>query len=421
MKRLSLLLAFLSACAPQEDAPTYHQHVAPLLDRYCGGCHQAGGIAPLTLQSYADVVRSAAPSRRAIAAGTMPPWPPSEAGAPLRFSRALAPEHRALLLRWLDGGTPEGDAAAPPRLLPPPPDSVTPPRADLVLDPGQDYQPQRVRADDYHCFVFDPKLTQPAFVQAVAVQPGNAALVHHVIAFAMDPKDSDAIRQLDKDGRGYSCFGGPGNGTTSRALPLYGWAPGAVPLRLPADAGMRVQAGALVVVQVHYNTLSNSTAPDRTRTLLELRAEAPARELRGLGMAYPKGLRIAAGDPAARQDITVPVSLALSRVGLPQQDLLLYGNQPHMHLLGRRIVTSINDQPLLEVPRWDFHWQQFYLFRDPVRLRPADQLTLSCEWDNSAANQPVIDGQRQPPRDVVWGEGSLDEMCVSYLLVGPAL
>jgi hypothetical protein len=48
---------------------------------------------------------------------------------------------------------------------------------------------------------------------------------------------------------------------------------------------------------------------------------------------------------------------------------------------------------------------------------------MTCVYDNSAAHQPVVNGVQQAPRDVAWGEGTLDEMCLTYavVLVPPAL
>jgi len=43
----------------------------------------------------------------------------------------------------------------------------------------------------------------------------------------------------------------------------------------------------------------------------------------------------------------------------------------------------------------------------------------ACEYDNSAANQPLINGVAGMPADVVWGEGTTEEMCVGVLYVTP--
>jgi hypothetical protein len=50
-------------------------------------------------------------------------------------------------------------------------------------------------------------------------------------------------------------------------------------------------------------------------------------------------------------------------------------------------------------------------------INPGDQLSVSCTWDNTAENQPVINGQRVTPRDRNWGARTQDEMCVAGIYV----
>ena len=80
-----------------------------------------------------------------------------------------------------------------------------------------------------------------------------------------------------------------------------------------------------------------------------------------------------------------------------------------------------SSEPLLEIPRWAFEWQETYRFREPVRLETGDQLYVECHFDNSAENQLVVNGQRLTPRDVNWGEGTTDEMCLGNVLITPSL
>jgi hypothetical protein len=47
-------------------------------------------------------------------------------------------------------------------------------------------------------------------------------------------------------------------------------------------------------------------------------------------------------------------------------------------------------------------------------VTPDDTIRLRCRYDNTAARQPVIDGVPQAPRDVRWGEGTFDEMCINF-------
>jgi hypothetical protein len=86
---------------------------------------------------------------------------------------------------------------------------------------------------------------------------------------------------------------------------------------------------------------------------------------------------------------------------------------------GRVEIARADDSTecLLNMERYDFHWQRAYAFAQPKTLRVGDRLKLACTWNNSAEHQPVINGVRQPVREVNWGEGTGDEMCLGILYV----
>src|SRR5690606_7495612 len=103
---------------------------------------------------------------------------------------------------------------------------------------------------------------------------------------------------------------------------------------------------------------------------------------------------------------------------------LVVGVAGHMHQLGRALSLDVvhrdgDRECLLDIPRWDFGFQRTYAYpaARPAVLAPEDALHLACTFDNSAANQPIVDGVRLEPEDRVFGEGSLDEMCLAYVLV----
>lgn len=72
---------------------------------------------------------------------------------------------------------------------------------------------------------------------------------------------------------------------------------------------------------------------------------------------------------------------------------------------------------MLDIPQWDFDGQQFHKFpaADLVEIQSGDSLELTCVYDNSPDNQAVVDGEPLTPRDVTWGEGTTDEMCLLYM------
>ena len=88
-----------------------------------------------------------------------------------------------------------------------------------------------------------------------------------------------------------------------------------------------------------------------------------------------------------------------------------------MHLLGKRIgVTATGTDGttrcLVDVPNWDFNWQRFYAFENPIHLAGNTTLTLTCEFDNSSDN-PY--NPNNPPQPVSWGEATTDEMALCFL------
>ena len=417
---LGLFATLGSACSgtdpdSQAQALTYRQDIAPMIDRYCASCHKAGGIGHFALDSYESVVRYAPLIKGAVSQGTMPPWLPSEDSRPLHGSRAMRPADKADLLRWIDAGMPEGSLDMTRRSDFPPAEVVMLPRPDLRLDPGRDYTPDSSRADDYHCFIYDPKLTADRFVLAGNAKPGNHHIVHHVVAYEIPEAEAPAILAKDPTGQGYTCFGSPG--TTTPPVNLLGWAPGSIPTRFPSGTALRLHKGSLVVVQVHYNMLEGTGQTDRTVMEFELTDTVPQHELYSLPVARPKFLMIPAGAQDAVQTIELPLNLLASRYKLPSNKLTVYGHMPHMHLLGTKITTALNGETIINIPRWDFHWQQAYQFVNPYTATGTDTFKLECHYNNTADNQPVIGGVKQTPRDVTWGEGTLDEMCLNYLLL----
>lgn len=396
---------------PDYDGPTFYQHIQPLMQTHCTGCHVEDSIAPFTLDTFDEVRATAILSHATMEAGTMPPWPPADDCGTFRGRRGMDSEEIALFKEWIDRGMVAGDPA----------NAVTvgqdlgvglPDRpADLVVDWGFDYQPQPVGGDgidDYRCFVIDLEMEEDAFVNLVHTRPGNPAQVHHMIAYMAGPNQANHLANLEaEDGRpGYTCFGGP----RVNAEMLAGWVPGAAPFPYEEGHGVRVAAGTRLVVQMHYNTLLDPDGTDRTEIELYFvdRDEHPnPRELVILPLLQ-NGLFVAAGDPDGEAYVESPV--------IPL-NLRLHGIAPHMHTLGTSIyvdaLTGDGEMCLINVPDWDFNWQGFYVFEEPIDIPAPVTTRLRCTYDNSAENQ----APGREPRDVYWGDGTYDEMCLVYFII----
>jgi Copper type II ascorbate-dependent monooxygenase, C-terminal domain len=92
-----------------------------------------------------------------------------------------------------------------------------------------------------------------------------------------------------------------------------------------------------------------------------------------------------------------------------------------MHLLGSAIRIELNPgtpraKVLLDIPRWDFHWQNAYALARRVQARPGDVVRVTCRHDVGKRRQ-AASGVPTKARYVLWGEGTTDEMCLGILQV----
>ncbi|MBK8257436.1 MAG: hypothetical protein IPK82_32805 [Polyangiaceae bacterium] len=418
---VALSTGWLASCSSEPTDPeatvTYHAAVRPILDARCVSCHHNGGPAPFSMEYTADDWKNGKPTwaESAVGAaldGRMPPWLPSGDCRDLAYERVLSDEEKQALTTWRDEGFAQGD----PELYNGPLNVETPPDLGspaLELQPAEAYTPNDEESDDYRCFILPTSFDKDTFVTATNIVPGDTQMVHHGLLYLVPPDGVANAEKLDKsdDGPGYTCFGGPGGTTLST---LGGWVPGAVIAPTPENSAIFVPAGSKIVLQIHYNTLALNGAPppaEKSTVQIWTTAAKPAYRVESLPMAH-LGMKVPSGEEASVQE----------RVFQMPVDGTIISLAPHMHLLGAAIEASFEPEGadaacMIQIPEWDFHWQQMYGLGKDARLeaKKGDKIRLKCTYNNSAANQPMVGGSKKAPEDVYWGEGTLDEMCLLYV------
>jgi hypothetical protein len=368
---------------------TWYRDVLPIVQTRCQECHVAGGIAPFSLTAYADAKAMHTSMASAAATRRMPPWMPDDSCGSYVGSRRLSQAEINTLTAWSEAGAPEGNPADAP---PPPTATGTLPWVDVTLTAGADYTPKSVPTDDYRCFTMDPGLTQDRDVIGYDILPGVRSQVHHVILYVATKAQAQAKDDAEA-GLGWTCYGGPG---TSSSKMLGGWVPGSGATRFPAGTGIRLKAGEVLVVQIHYNTSQQLPRPDRTVTKLQYSAQ-PVPSVATFVALGQGSFSI----PPRSTGYSASATLSASA------NVRVYGVLPHMHQLGKsiRVENTTRSQCYVNIPRWDFHWQQLYFFPQPLQVGLQDSLKLTCTWDNYT------------DRTVTWGEGTSDEMCLNYFYI----
>jgi len=409
-RAIGVVLGLLACAGCDGSAPTYHRDVAPTVMRHCAPCHDGSGLAPFRLSSFDDAYRERARIREAVVERTMPPWRASSSCAKYDGDWSLTDDQVATIAAWVDSGAREGTETSDP---PGGPLTAGLSRVDLELRMPEDYAPKG-GATDYRCFIAEWPRTTTQFVTGFRARPGNPALVHHAIAYVVRPEQRAIFQALDDadPGPGYDCPAGPGF-VDRRVTWLGAWEPGSPGDEYPETTGFAVVPGSAIVIQMHYDTTTGGSGSDRTTFEFKLDDEVE-REAEVIPWADPAwittddGMLIPAGERAVVHSYSADPTPLVSN-GKP---IVVRGVSLHMHELGTRGMLSIERsngarECLLDIPRWDFDWQRSYLLRNPISLEPGDRLRIECQWDNS----------RPPLRDVRWGGGTTDEMCLGTMFI----
>jgi mono/diheme cytochrome c family protein len=405
-----ILICFLATASLWAEV-TYAREVSRILESRCASCHRPGDIGPMSLLTYDDAVAYSPDIERVVKDGIMPPWKPSDSHGVFKGAFALKPEEKADLLSWVAAGTPFGNEADLPEKREQPSGWLLG-EPDLVVRMPQPYTPARGK-DVYRCFVLPTGLDADKFVSAIDIDPGNRRIVHHVIVYLDSSGEAEKLDARDEE-PGYDCYGGPGfdiGGSNIQSLllngyTLGGWAPGARADRLPQGIGMKLGKAARIVLQVHYYT-GGRTGEDQTAVGLYFNQERVEKQLYYIPVVNTR-LNIPAGNANYTVSAEFPV--------FPGLEMRVINAFPHMHMIGKRIelerqASGVRTRMML-IDQWDFNWQGAYTYVEPIRMPAFSQVNLRCTYDNSANNPR---NPNNPLKNVRWGEGTEDEMCLAFL------
>jgi hypothetical protein len=364
---------------------TYSQHIAPLLQTKCVRCHSPENIAPWAMTNHAIVQEKAPLIKDSVLTRKMPPWHADHHFQTFANSEMLSADELAMLVDWIDRGSPRGEGPDPlaESIPPPPPEWPLGPPDQIIT-----IEPQEIPASgtvDYRYLIALNTNSHDVRLRAVVVKPGNRRVVHHVLVFV-----ASTLADIFEVQGGLSGYFGS-------------YVPGQEQVPFPDGTAKLLKKGYHFVFQLHY-TVSGAPETDRTQLGLYLSPVVSTTELK-TSTAFDTSFVI----PPGAEDHSASAAQVLAR------DIVLYEMSPHMHYRGRRfrfdaIYPDGKTETLLNVPYYRFDWQSLYRLAEPKRLPAGTKIVCSGGWDNSSKNAFNPD----PTQSVAFGQQSWEEMFIGY-------
>jgi hypothetical protein len=199
--------------------------------------------------------------------------------------------------------------------------------------------------------------------------------------------------------------GVPGKGSGYLNIVPGIYLPGHLAETRPPGYALRIPAGSYLQFQVHYSNHTGDDVRDRTSIGLVFAREAVKHEIAQYEIWNDLFL-IPPNDANHRVTscFTVP------------KDLTALAYTAHMHFRGKSMTTEAiypdgRHEVILNVPHYDFRWQETYFLKHQFVLPKGTKLATTAYFDNSFDNAQNPD----PSKTIRWGEPSDEEMMGFWL------
>ncbi len=388
------------------SAVTYSHDIAPLLQRNCITCHNPGGSAPFSLQSYAVAKQWGGQMLDVTQSRYMPPWLPTpelhdpKAAAAFQGDRRLSDSDLQLIQHWVSAGMPEGPASADVAfsskdLL------RNAGKPDAMLTPAQQIDVPASGPDLFLTFAVPGPTGAARQIRAIGIEASDPQAAHailigvdheHVLRKEHPEAAQDGLAAMELS-----------PAMTEQLAPdgqLLLWTPNA-PL-LQSQSAWSLPGGSDIVLSAHIKTTGRAEKLT-FKVLLFYAPQARATQSRQLlHLGDDAGLEIPAGDKEHGVEAQLPLRQATTVTAI----------YPRAHYAARSMeaYATLPDgsrRLLLSIDKWDVDWAGVYRFVKPVALPKGSVVHTKFTYDNSSNNPH---NPSDPPQKIVAGHGPKDEI-----------
>jgi hypothetical protein len=415
---LALTVQFQGLASAQAPAgtPTFSKDVAPIFQDRCEACHRPDSIAPMSLVTYQQARPWAKAIRERVIQRQMPPWHIDKAVGIQHFAndRSLTDAQIDTIVRWVDGGAPQGDSKDLPPAKTWPDDSKwnfaerLGGAPDLIVKSPL-YTIPAVAMDAWFKPTVETGLTEQRWVRAIEIRPATVKgrkVTHHALA-RLSQQEGAAATAVGDDGSAAAAVGGAGG-------LFMEWAVGKQGEIMRPNSGKLMLPGAKIVFEVHYHAVGEEIT-DQVELGIYFYPK-------GQEPKYRQTLGLFGSIAGGSRNIDIPPNSTFvsQSTSVMRQAGRIENFQPHMHLRGKAmsleaILPDGTTTLLSTVNRFDFNWMTNYIYADDAAplLPKGTTLRVTSWYDNTRQNKNNPD----PEQWVGYGDRTVDEMGHAWINV----
>jgi len=377
--------------APMGDI-TYSNQISRLLQKHCVRCHRPGQIAPFSLTAYEEVIGWAETICEVMDDERMPPWHANPEHGEFLNDARMTDGEKNLFYEWVQNGVPRGDESQLAK-------SVKYEerwqigKPDIVFKMPKPFKVPAKGIVPYQYFYLDTNFEKDVWIKASEARPGNRSVVHHIFLFYLPPGQTEP------------------NAEDPLFNTVATFAPGVPAGTFQDDLARFIPAGSKLGFQVHYTPTGSEQSDQSEVGLIFVDPNEAVREAR-IQAAINLDFKIPPG--AKKHSVKAEYQFT--------QDTYVHALVPHMHYRGRSFRFTANfpdgtQEILLDVPRYDFNWQNAYVLKKPKLMPEGAVMMCHGVFDNSEQNLVNPD----PTAEVRWGDQTWDEMMLGTFVtsLGP--
>lgn len=395
---------------------TFTNDVAPIIYENCLSCHRENGYAPFSLETYDDIKKRGDFIKYVVETKYMPPWKADVHYKQFAEQRILSESEINTIKKWVESGMPEGKKKfRPDKPLFYNASQIAGRNPDLVLKMNEPFKIEGDNEEKYICYKIPYEIERDTFVDIIEFVPGNKNVVHHAsyqvlgVEEDVNPWDSPeyyVYQDSDRvnDAHEYTYFNlVSAKGEFPKETYHGGWLPGVSPQVYPEGMGFVLpKKGVLMIRTLHY---SPSPIDEFDQSFFNLfYADQPIKRTIQFAAFKPQNVKSGTVIPAD----SIFTHSFFVRIN---SDVSMLNINPHMHKLGKSFKSFAIDPngdtiALVNIPDWDFNWQDFYRFKNILKIPKGSVLHAIAEFDNTRDNpeNPFF-----PPKDIYFESGSMED------------